>query len=81
MANKISLAWAEDNQPFKAAVLRLLREEASQLIEILFTVNNGKEMLDHLPTAYFVYQMTFIDRHYLGVTRRTLSRIRKEITN
>ena len=49
MANKISLAWAEDNQPFKAAVLRLLREEASQLIEILFTVNNGKEMLDHLP--------------------------------
>ena len=37
MANKISLAWAEDNQSFKAAVLRLLRQEAANYIEVLFT--------------------------------------------
>ena len=48
MGNKITLAWAEDNQFFKTAALKLLREEASQLIEVLFTVNNGKEMLARL---------------------------------
>lgn len=52
MANKISLAWAEDNQSFKAAVLRLLRQEAANYIEVLFTVSNGREMLDQLSTQF-----------------------------